>query len=271
MIKALCLKGPFDPITNKHLETAKRFLKSRDYKEVLFMIEEEGIASYQDRLEMVKLAIKPYRKMKLKAKSSYAEEEIRYMDILSSDEKLAREGHFNKTSRSVNIYLTDHALYLDQIVDAWCFEKRAAHVRSMTALAKELAVIHHCDVQKATQAGMLHDLCKNMDGEAAKQIMEAFYPESCSLSDKIWHQFTAEYVLKHIMRLRDKQVINAVRHHVLGDHRGNLSRIIFIADKIDPGRGYNIDDQLAIAKRSLKAGAIDVKSNQQKYLKGEKL
>ena len=50
-----------------------------------------------------------------------------------------------------------------------------------------------------------------------------------------------------------------------------MPEIIFIADKIDPGRGYNIDDQLAIAKRSLKEGAIDVKSNQQKFLKGEKV
>lgn len=271
MIKALCLRGAFDPITESHLKTAKRFLKSRDYKEILFLVEAEGIASYTDRLAMVKLAIKPYRKMKLKENSRYADDEIRYVEIESGDEKLAREGHFNKTSKSVNIYLADHALYLDQIVDAWCFEKRAAHVRSMTVLAKELAKIHHCDVQKAEQAGMLHDLCKNMDEESAGEIMKSFYPEYFSLSNKIWHQFTAEYVLKHIMRLRDKQVIHAVRHHVLGDHNSDLSRIIFIADKIDPGRGYNIDEQLAIAKRSLKDGAINVKSNQQKYLKGEKV
>lgn len=270
MIKALCLKGSFDPITKSHLNTARHLLKSGSYQKILFLVEKEGIASYKDRSAMVKLAIRPYRKMKLKEKGDYAEEEIRYMEISEADEKLAREGHFNKTSKSVNIYLTEHALYLDQIVDAWCNEKRAAHVRSMTALAKELAEIHHCDVKKAEQAGMLHDLCKNLDGESAKKIMEAFYPEYLFLSDKIWHQFTAEYVLKHIMGFWDKQMINAVRHHVMGDHSADLSRIIFIADKIDPGRGYNIDAQLSIAKRSLKDGAADVKSNQQKYLKGEK-
>lgn len=271
MIKAVCLKGSFDPITNQHIELAKKFLKNKKFQIVFFRVDEKGIASYKDRVEMVKLAIKPYRKMKLLCDCKFNKDEIQIIPIEENDEKLVREGHFNKTCNSVNFYLNNHSLYLDQIVDAWCIEKRAAHVRSMTKLAKELAVIHHVDEKKAEQAGMLHDLCKNMEEEAAKQIMKFFYPQYISLSPKIWHQFTAEYVLKHIMRLRDRKVINAVRHHVLGDHKGNLSRIIFIADKIDPGRGYNIDDQLAIAKRSLKEGAIDVKSNQQKFLKGEKV
>lgn len=268
MIKIVYLKGDFDPITTEQIEYAKKLIKSGVCREVCFVVGKQGIASYQDRVNMVKAALRPYRRLKLHAKSEIIADQC-VLEAPYDSECKARSGYFNRVPKSVNRYLVEHALYLDQIVDAWCFPRRAAHVRSMTKMAVYLAHHHHVDERKALQAGMLHDLCKNMDAAEARRIMEAYYPHAIGLSEKIWHQFTAEYVLKHIMGVRDKAIINAVAHHVMGDHPSALSRIVYIADKIDPGRGYNIDEELSVAERSLKEGAEFVRQRQLEYLKGE--
>jgi nicotinate-nucleotide adenylyltransferase len=61
-------------------------------------------------------------------------------------------------------------------------------------------------------------------------------------------------------------VLNAIWHHTLGDGQSDLDRILYIADKIEPTRGYDTSAELALSLKNLKQGAQLVKARQQSYL-----
>ena len=58
-------------------------------------------------------------------------------------------------------------------------------------------------------------------------------------------------------------------HHRKGRNINDYERILFIADKLDPSRGYDSSKEIKISKQNLKKGYEVVKQQQQEYLKKE--
>ena len=51
----------------------------------------------------------------------------------------------------------------------------------------------------------------------------------------------------------DDAILNAIEHHTLGDSHSRLALIIYIADKIEPGRGYDTSRHMQLAYHDLHA------------------
>ena len=64
-------------------------------------------------------------------------------------------------------------------------------------------------------------------------------------------------------------ILEAVREHTSGKGKGALAKIIYIADKIDPGRGYDIRRQKEVCLRDLDEGFALIRKEQQEYLRKE--
>ena len=54
------------------------------------------------------------------------------------------------------------------------------------------------------------------------------------------------------MGIQDEIILGAVKAHTLGTVRNDYDRILYIADKIEPTRGYDVSKEAELAMRDLK-------------------
>jgi predicted HD superfamily hydrolase involved in NAD metabolism len=256
---------PFDPVTRSEIRAARALVRQEHLSMLCLCPAEEGVLPRKQRLALLQAAVRPYRK--LRAADAPAKNGRRLdADGLDGEEALVRSGSFDRAAAGTVGMLLAQKAYLDPILDACCPGHRADHSRSVAEVCVTLAKAHGIDPGLAWQAGMLHDITKHMDPDEAEAIMRICWPGQMSLSPKIWHCFTAVTWLRQNLGLHDERVLNAIWHHTLGDGQSDLDRILYIADKIEPTRGYDTSAELALSLKNLKQGAQLVKARQQSYL-----
>ncbi len=336
MKKVAILGGSFDPIHNGHIEIAKKVRKALCIDEVWFMpalltpLKDRTLTPFKDRCEMIKLAIKPYRKFKLctlektlsvpnytihtvrklkqinpKVKfywiigddqysqfnswknSDELKKDVqivcvkRHDKVINEDNRViflnhvnqiesstaVRFGSFNQVCKSVKKYILDKQLYIDEIVKSKMSDKRYCHSISTAKTCAKLAKAHGVDVKTAYLCGLLHDYTKELDIEESTKIMSAYFKDYLSKSNKIWHQWTAKIVIKNKLGLVDKKILNAIGQHSTGEGNSKLCKIVYIADKIEPLRPYDVSRYMHVSLNDLNEGAKLVKEDQIKILK----
>lgn len=193
--------------------------------------------------------------------------EMEEMPISSTE---IRQGAFHLCPQSVRAIIASQHLYLSEFVAHAMSEKRFQHSVSVAALSAHLAKVHGLDEEAAYTAGMLHDICKQMPYERAKAIMQVKFPQYLNEPAAIWHGYLGADYVKRKVQCRDKRILNAIYHHVKGDSKEPLAMIIYLADKLEPLRGYDSSKELALAEVNLKAAVKLVHAQQQEYLKKEK-
>ena len=329
--------GSFDPIHSGHLAMAKAALKQDSIDECWFVLsmstplKDRSMTSFDDRLEMMKVAIAPYRKMRVceieknlptpsytiqtlkvltqmyptfsfswyiggdqakqldKWKDIEACKELATfkvfqrdkmidtqlacikMELLPLSSTLVRQGRLIDTPRCVRRVIFEKGLYMEEMIAHRLSKKRAKHSMSVAILAKELALAHGIDEDLAYRAGQLHDICKEMNVEQATGIMKHCFPHLMSEHVNIWHGYLASKYLVKLYGIRNKELSNAIFHHVKGCSLNPLAMIVYIADKLDPSRDYDSTYEIELAKRDLKKAFKLVHEQQAKYLEGDQL
>ena len=254
----MILTGSFDPISEKDLEALRTFQKEHHLKDLYVSVTEEGILSKEERTQLLKLAFRPYRHMHVTNEAGEPFE--------TQDEERIRHGEFHLAANGIRTALIGNNFYLDEIVDHMCKPHRADHSRRVAEVCVHLAHVHHLDEKKAYRMGMLHDITKKMSDEEGRKILERYDPDKLDISPKVWHSFTAVYWLKENMGLYDPVVLNAIYHHTLGDGKSPYDNILYIADKIEPGRGYDTGRQMKEAETDLKKAASIILEESKAYI-----
>lgn len=117
--------------------------------------------------------------------------------------------------------------------------KRLLHSTGTAMTALELALRFGEDPDKAVVAGVLHDIAKEASW---RDYLERHPEESHWLAD--YHQVVhgphgAELALRDY-GITDQEVLNAITYHTtLRKNPSNLEKIIFLSDKIEPGRTFS--------------------------------
>lgn len=102
--------------------------------------------------------------------------------------------------------------------------KMYGHCVSTMEEAERLALHYGADTEKAKIAGLLHDCGKKMTEGP----------------DSLTHSKTGAKFAKEIFNVRDEEILNAIMYHTTGrENMTMLEKIIFMADKIEPGRKYD--------------------------------
>ena len=142
--------------------------------------------------------------------------------------------------------------------------KRYLHVKLVAQASVELGRIYGANLEDCALAAILHDCGKSMSNEdlinyAVKNNLRVRdFKEICEFSPSLLHSEVSWHIAKTLFKVKNTDVLNAVRHHTLG--RKNMSlleQIIFISDMASKDR--KIRDARKVkqaALNSLQAGVF---------------
>jgi predicted HD superfamily hydrolase involved in NAD metabolism len=120
-------------------------------------------------------------------------------------------------------------------------ESRIKHILGVEEMAIALAQLHHQSVEKAAQAGLMHDLAKYFK---PRILLEMATAEGLSLdpvdeiNPHLLHADVGAIVARDTFGITDPDILAAIANHTLGSPgMSPLSCIVFLADTLEPGRG----------------------------------
>lgn len=275
MRKIGVFRGSFDPITNEHITFARAQMKKQNLDEVWFcLIEDDHLTDYQHRYNLLNRALKAYRKMRPVTKVC-GDKNTCFVELTEDSETeafsdLVKKGQFRHLPANTRSYVIESGIYASSIVHNLVNEHRYKHSLSVAQLACQLAQCHGLDSYKAYLIGIYHDIAKGMSEAELTSWMMIEKPYELAYPSPVWHQYVGAYYLKHVMSMRDETMLKAIRHHCLGDDDSLYSKIIFIADKLDPSRGYDSSKEIQLAEKDLDKAFKLVHQQQAEYLQKEK-
>lgn len=108
-------------------------------------------------------------------------------------------------------------------------------------MAIALAQLHNLDVDRAAQAGLMHDLAKYFKPH---RLLEMARLENLSLdpvdeaNPHLLHANVSAIVARDEFGITDQEILAAIANHTLGKPgMSSLSCVVFLADTLEPGRG----------------------------------
>lgn len=187
---------------------------------------------------------------------------IKGFDHPASSTKV-RQGEFQYLPKRVLQYVVEHGLYFDQVLKYHVSQYRYDHSLAVAKTAQHLAKIHRLDVMKAYVASMMHDVCKEMEEAEMEKQMKICFPDKLKWSKAVWHGWLGYEKLKR-MGIYDQEILSSVYHHVLGDGKRTLDKIIYVADKSNELRHHDVTEELKTAEKDLDAAMRLIQINYQK-------
>ena len=161
-------------------------------------------------------------------------------------------------------------------------EEKFRHSLSTAKTAVKLAEQWGGDkafIEKCYLAGLVHDCGKLKDMAAIIYECKRYsipLTEEDLLCPHIIHSYLSEAIAREEYKIKDIEILKAVRNHTLGSNEMTLiEKIVFIADKIEPERGSaekyqrirekayeNIDEAVLLTYRN----AIEYNREKNRYI-----
>lgn len=159
-------------------------------------------------------------------------------------ELISTQTHDRRMSSPPQVLTTDQEILREKVL-AWLKinvpEPRIRHILRVEQMSIELAEHHRLNVQKAAQAGLMHDLAKYFKPE---QLLQMAKTEGLQLdpideaNPHLLHADVGAIVARDQFGIDDEAVLDAIRNHTLGrPGMSALSCIVYLADGLEPGRG----------------------------------
>lgn len=219
-------------------------------------------------LDIVKMCAFTRNDEKIKTTYQMIELNMEKHPASSSD---IRSGKYLYLNQKVHHYILQHNLYLQFVKDVMS-SFRYEHSVRVAKLSCKIAKANHLDEKRGYIAGLLHDINKEFkmiskaDSELILRIMK---PEILSLDEGIWHGYMARFILEHSLKINDHKMLEAIENHVLGNCAGSYAKLLYVADKLEPGRDYDTKEAIKVCLHNLNEGYKLVK-HQQKEFYGDK-
>lgn len=252
----MILVAPFDPITNKEIEIIKTYLKK--YKKVFLYVEEKGEIPKAIRIKLIKLATKNFRHI-------YLTDESKGINIDSDDELKVRNGNYQLAANGIKKELIINGYYYTYLVKRMCSEYRYNHSISVANTARSLAKYYGLNEKYAYNIGLLHDITKDLPLEENQELLKD-NKEALNYSSKVWHSFSAPIWLKKNLGIKDTRFLNAICRHTLGDTKTKYDEIVYVADKIEPLRTYDVTVETKLAYQDIKKAVELIKKETKEIL-----
>lgn len=146
---------------------------------------------------------------------------------------------------------------------------RMSHTMQVVETAVKLANIYHADVDKVKIAAVLHDVTKHETDEYHQSLIESYFDiDTCKKWPKpIWHALSAVVFANKVIKIDDKEILNAIQYHTSGRPKMSLiEKIIFVADYIEPTRKFDNSTIRNLAFNNLDKALATILKSQNDYL-----
>ena len=118
--------------------------------------------------------------------------------------------------------------------------ERFNHSVGVMETAEKLAVHYGVDAKKARIAGILHDCAKNIPKNEAVEICKregVSLKDICYVEKGLIHAYLGAHFAKTVFGVDDEEILDAIYYHTTGcPDMKPLTKIIYLADMIEPGR-----------------------------------
>lgn len=152
---------------------------------------------------------------------------------------------------------------------------RFHHTLRVTDMAMKIASACGESVEKAEIAGLFHDLAKNLSHDELIDYIEKHHLEVDDLVLRnlhLAHGMVAADIARREYHLHDAEILEAIAYHTIGKSGlCKLSKIIFVADYVEPERAFSgVEEIRAVAESGQldKALLMSIESQMTFLLKG---
>lgn len=132
-------------------------------------------------------------------------------------------------------------------LDANVPQSRLQHILRVEQMAIALSEVHGESVDRAAQAGLMHDLAKYFKPEKLLTLAKAAKLHLDPVDEANPHLLHADVgamVARDEFGVTDAEVLEAIANHTLGrPGMSQLSCIVYLADSLEPGRGNTAELQ----------------------------
>ncbi len=122
-------------------------------------------------------------------------------------------------------------------------EKRYIHSLGVRDEAVKLAKVYGADEKKAYLAGLLHDVVKEFSPEQMRELAKKYgvkLSEVVLHEPKLVHGILGAYYVKYEFGIDDDEIFDAIYYHTTSKaNMPLLTKIIYIADSIEPNRDFD--------------------------------
>ncbi|MDR1364467.1 MAG: bis(5'-nucleosyl)-tetraphosphatase (symmetrical) YqeK [Oscillospiraceae bacterium] len=141
-------------------------------------------------------------------------------------------------------------------------EKRYEHSVNVALAAAKFAVKLNENVEKAQIAGILHDIAKEWSKEEHMSFIKKHGIKLLNhefASKKLLHALTGSYYAKFVLKIKDYDIINAIRFHTTARKgMSNLEKIVYVSDFISAERSFEGVKKLRdLANKNFEAAFIN--------------
>lgn len=127
-------------------------------------------------------------------------------------------------------------------------EKRYNHSLGVMQTAVALARHYGANIEKTAVAALLHDCAKNYSKSEMLELCDRFGVELdpiTSQSTGLIHGFLGAVIADKYYGVNDSEIYDAIYYHTVGKpDMGLMTKIIYIADGIEPNRDYEGVDRI---------------------------
>lgn len=177
---------------------------------------------------------------------------------------------------SVLRYIETHELYYVKRIRELIGSKRLVHSIRVAHLSERIIESNGLTPLKGKGyvAGLLHDLGKYLKEEEGKDIASREFPSLSfeGVPSYAVHEYSGAALAKERFGIKDEEILDAIACHCSGKEKMSpLAKILYAADKIEPGRGYDSSSLIESCLRDYEKGFKEVLKANEEYLreKGE--
>lgn len=146
-------------------------------------------------------------------------------------------------------------------------ESRFLHSVSVAETAYEIGKRNDLDPLLCYQAGLFHDMTKDMDADLAQEMMDEHYKRYLPCPTFAYHQFTASYITHNKYHV-PKDVSDAILYHCTGKREmTQYQKCLYAADKVEPLRQFDTERCRNACLENLDNGFVEVLKDQVAYFK----
>lgn len=138
---------------------------------------------------------------------------------------------------------------------------RLEHTLAVESTAVRVSKSYSVNLDKVRLAALLHDYARHFDKQKLIQHVKKNNIEVDEIEKEVpelLHSPVAAFLAKEKFKIKDNDVLNAIRYHTIGRPKMSLlEKIIFVADIIEPNREFpGVDLIRDVVKKDLDEAVI---------------